>query len=259
MLGDRLPDARLVAVGRDPPARAPARAPGGAARCPTGSEPVARYILQEGLPETLRVAAVALVGSTLIGIVLGTLLTIHFRPTRAADPALHRGLPRPADPRHGLPRLLRAAADLADARVLAAHRDRDRAHPLGQRAGRRGDARRGQLDPARAARGRRRARLRLGRPAPLRDPAAGAPPPAAAARQPAREHHPEHDAGRRDRRPRAPVGRASARTSGSTVVPPIGIGEIHAFEIFGAVAVLFFVISFPLTRLAAYLERRLIV
>jgi ABC-type amino acid transport system permease subunit len=41
-------------------------------------------------------------------------------------------------------------------------------------------------------------------------------------------------------------------------VPPIGLGEIHSFEIFGAVAVLFFVISFPLTRLAAYLERRLV-
>src|ERR671930_2120313 len=39
--------------------------------------------------------------------------------------------------------------------------------------------------------------------------------------------------------------------------PPIGLGENHAFEIFGAVAVVFFVISFPLTRLAAYLESRL--
>jgi His/Glu/Gln/Arg/opine family amino acid ABC transporter permease subunit len=35
-------------------------------------------------------------------------------------------------------------------------------------------------------------------------------------------------------------------------------GEIHALEIYGAVMVLFFVISFPLTRLAAYLERRLV-
>jgi ABC-type amino acid transport system permease subunit len=43
-----------------------------------------------------------------------------------------------------------------------------------------------------------------------------------------------------------------------TAVPPIGLGEIHAFEIFAAVAVLFFVISFPLTRLAAYLEKRLV-
>jgi polar amino acid transport system permease protein len=41
-------------------------------------------------------------------------------------------------------------------------------------------------------------------------------------------------------------------------VPPSGIGEIHAIEIYGAVAVVFFVLSFPLTRLAAYLERRLV-
>jgi polar amino acid transport system permease protein len=43
-----------------------------------------------------------------------------------------------------------------------------------------------------------------------------------------------------------------------TAVPPIGLGEIHAFEIFAGVAALFFLISFPLTRLAAYLEKRLI-
>ena len=41
-------------------------------------------------------------------------------------------------------------------------------------------------------------------------------------------------------------------------VPPIGTGQIHALEIFLGLAALFFVISFPLTRLAAYLERRLI-
>jgi polar amino acid transport system permease protein len=35
-------------------------------------------------------------------------------------------------------------------------------------------------------------------------------------------------------------------------------GNSHAFEIFGAVLVIFFLISFPLTRLAAYLERRLV-
>jgi polar amino acid transport system permease protein len=40
--------------------------------------------------------------------------------------------------------------------------------------------------------------------------------------------------------------------------PPIGDGQIHSFEIFGAVMVVFFLISFPLTRLAAYLERRLV-
>ena len=44
-----------------------------------------------------------------------------------------------------------------------------------------------------------------------------------------------------------------------TFFPPVGIGEIHAVEIFGSVMVVFFLISFPLTRLAAYLERRLVV
>ena len=47
-----------------------------------------------------------------------------------------------------------------------------------------------------------------------------------------------------------------ARASGCRF-PPIGIGEIHAFEIFAGVMMLFFVISFPLTRLAAVLEKRL--
>jgi polar amino acid transport system permease protein len=40
--------------------------------------------------------------------------------------------------------------------------------------------------------------------------------------------------------------------------PPAGIGEIHALEIYAAVMVVFFLLSFPLTRLAAYLERRLV-
>ena len=43
-----------------------------------------------------------------------------------------------------------------------------------------------------------------------------------------------------------------------TAPPPIGLGEIHSFEIYAAVMVIFFVISFPLTRLAAYLEKRLV-
>ena len=40
--------------------------------------------------------------------------------------------------------------------------------------------------------------------------------------------------------------------------PPFGTGNPHAFAILGGVLVFFFVISFPLTRLAAYLERRLV-
>ena len=40
--------------------------------------------------------------------------------------------------------------------------------------------------------------------------------------------------------------------------PPGGLAELHAIEIFGGLLVVFFLISFPLTRLAAYLERRLV-
>src|SRR5262245_53460337 len=63
---------------------------------PDWVDPVARYILEEGLPGTLRVAAIALTGSVLIGVVLGTLITIHFLPLRAAIRSyieVFRGLP----------------------------------------------------------------------------------------------------------------------------------------------------------------------
>ena len=50
---------------------------------PDWAGPVAHYILHEGLPGTLHVGAIAVVGSALVGVVFGTLLTIDFRPTRA--------------------------------------------------------------------------------------------------------------------------------------------------------------------------------
>ena len=62
---------------------------------PEWVEPVARYILQEGLPNTLRVAVIAVIGSTLIGVLLGTLLTIPFRPLRAVIRLLERRLALP--------------------------------------------------------------------------------------------------------------------------------------------------------------------
>ena len=43
-----------------------------------------------------------------------------------------------------------------------------------------------------------------------------------------------------------------------TAPPPAGIGEIHALEIYGAVGVVFFIACLPLTRVAAFLERRLV-
>ena len=46
-------------------------------------DPVQRQILHVGLRETVRMAAFAVVGSATIGILLGTLLTIDFRPSRA--------------------------------------------------------------------------------------------------------------------------------------------------------------------------------
>ncbi|MBD0337680.1 MAG: amino acid ABC transporter permease [Thermoleophilia bacterium] len=50
---------------------------------PEWAEPVARYLLEQGLVGTLRIAAVSLALSTAIGVTLGTLLTIRFAPSRA--------------------------------------------------------------------------------------------------------------------------------------------------------------------------------
>ncbi len=60
------------------------------------AEPVARYIVTEGLPDTLWVSTIAVVGSVLIGITLGTLMTIRFPPSRALIRGyieVFRGLP----------------------------------------------------------------------------------------------------------------------------------------------------------------------
>ncbi len=54
--------------------------------------------------------------------------------------------------------------------------------------------------------------------------------------------------------------RSTERLAFPTVDPTtleIEGGDPHGLEIYGAVLVIFFIISFPLTRLAAYLERRL--
>src|SRR5262245_14364196 len=47
---------------------------------PDWVEPTARYMLDEGFVLTLQVSAIALVGSTIIGVILGTMITIEFRP-----------------------------------------------------------------------------------------------------------------------------------------------------------------------------------
>ena len=50
---------------------------------PDWAEPVFRYILETGLVYTLKIAGAAVLGSAVVGIVLGTMLTIHFWPLRS--------------------------------------------------------------------------------------------------------------------------------------------------------------------------------
>jgi polar amino acid transport system permease protein len=224
---------------------------------PDWVEPVVRYILEEGLPATLLVSAVSVVGSTLIGVVLGTLLTIRFRPSRALIRAyveILRGLPILVTVfivYFGLPSIsatLEFGPLTATAIALTLW---------------------GSAQVAEAARG-------------------------AVASIP-REQHEAAAAlgfgwvGRHEyvilpqayRRLLPPlvgllvniiqnstlasvIGGVELLQAGKsqserlTFFPPAGIGEIHAFEIFAFVMVIFFLISFPLTRLAAYLERRLV-
>ena len=47
---------------------------------PDWFRPVAEYMLREGLPETLRLAAIAVTASSVVGVLFGTLMTIKFRP-----------------------------------------------------------------------------------------------------------------------------------------------------------------------------------
>jgi polar amino acid transport system permease protein len=49
---------------------------------PDWFEPVAEYMLREGLPMTLRVAAISVTASAVVGIVLGVLMTVRFWPVR---------------------------------------------------------------------------------------------------------------------------------------------------------------------------------
>jgi polar amino acid transport system permease protein len=50
---------------------------------PEWFEPIAGYMLREGLPVTLKLAALAVTASLIAGVVLGTLITIKFPPLQA--------------------------------------------------------------------------------------------------------------------------------------------------------------------------------
>jgi polar amino acid transport system permease protein len=224
---------------------------------PEWVQPVAEYMAREGLKGTARIAAFSLVGSAVIGVVLGTLLTLRFRPTRAVIRLyieVWRGLPLlvtvfmaffllPAiDPRLDLDPFTAASIALTlwgSAQVAEATRGAVESIPREQHE-------------AAAALGFGW----VGRHVHVILPQAS-------------------------RRLLPPfvsllvniiqnttlaqvIGAAELLETGErqverlTFPPPIGPGEQHAFEIYAGVAVVFFVISFPLTRLAAYLERRLI-
>ena len=59
---------------------------------PDWSGDTLRYMLEEGLVNTLRVSAIALVGAVVIGVTLGTLLTIKFlRCARSSAPTSRSG------------------------------------------------------------------------------------------------------------------------------------------------------------------------
>jgi polar amino acid transport system permease protein len=224
---------------------------------PDWAGPVAHYILHEGLKGTLHVAAIAVVGSTLIGILLGTLLTIPWRPSRMVTRAyieVFRGLPILVTVFivfFGLPEISPAlefgplnAAAIAltlwgSAQIAEATRGAVQSIPREQHE-------------AAAALGfnwaERHAFVIL--PQALRRLL---PPMVSLDVNIIQNSTLAGVIGGLE------ILQAGQRQSERiTAVPPIGLGEIHAFEIFAGVAVLFFVISFPLTRLAAYLEKRLV-
>ena len=223
---------------------------------PDWVEPVWRYILLEGLQGMLRVAVVSLIGSTVIGIVLGTLLTIHFRPSRwliRLYIEVFRGLPILVTVFivfFGLPAIshtlefgplnaaaialvLWGSAQVAEATRGAVqsipHEQHEAASALGFNWAERHayvilpQALRRLLPPFVSL------LVNIIQNTTLAGVIGG-----------------------------LEILQAGERQSERiTAVPPIGLGQIHAFEIFAGVAALFFVISFPLTRLAAMLEKRL--
>jgi polar amino acid transport system permease protein len=218
-------------------------------------EPVAHYMLHVGLPMTLRIAAYAVVGSISIGIVLGTLMTIRFRPLQGFIRLyieIWRGLPI-------IVTIFLVYYALPTAPVIHHRFAAVTGAALGLTLW-------GSAQVAEATRG--------------------------AVQSIPREQHEAAAAlgfgwigGHRSvilpqalRRLLPPLVSLVANIiQNTTIASLIGVtellatgqrsierlqltppGDSHAFAIYGALLVLFFCISFPLTRLAIYLERRLI-
>ena len=224
---------------------------------PDWAEPVVRYILEVGLPATLRVSAISVVGATVVGIVLGTVLTLDAALARILTRGyveVFRGLPilvtvfmvyfglPSVNPELEFSPLTATAIALilwGSAQVAEATRGAVQSIP------------REQHEAAAALGfgwvGRHRSVIL---PQALRRLL----PPLVSLLVNIIQNSTLA----------AVIGgiellqAGKAQTERLTFYPPAGIGEIHAFEIFAFVALLFFLISFPLTRLAAYLEKRLV-
>jgi polar amino acid transport system permease protein len=221
------------------------------------AEPVVDYIIFDGLPGTLRVSAAAVVGSALIGVTFGTLLTIKFLPLQSLIrlyievfrglpilvtvfivyfglPSVSPGLEFGALTATSIALILWGSAQVAEATRGAVqsipHEQHEAAAALGFGwVGRHGyvilpQALRRLLPPFVSL------LVNIIQNSTLAQVIGGLEMLEAAERQNER----------------------------ITAIPPIGLGEIKAFQIFGFVMVLFFLISFPLTRLAARLEKRLV-
>jgi polar amino acid transport system permease protein len=224
---------------------------------PVWVEPSARYMFEVGLRGTLRIAAASLIASAVIGVVLGTLLTIRFRPSRALIRLyieVWRGLPiivtifivffvfPVAGDYFEFDPFTSATIGLSlwgSAQVAEATRGAVQSIPREQHE-------------AAAALGfgwvGRHAFVIL--PQALRRLL----PPLVSLLVGIIQNTTLAQV----------IGATELLDTGKrqveriTTPPPAGIGEIHAIEVYGAIAVVFFLISFPLTRLAGWLEKRLV-
>jgi polar amino acid transport system permease protein len=224
---------------------------------PDWVEPVARYMLEDGLVGTLKIAAIALVGSAVIGITLGTLLTIRFLPSRAlirlyievwrglpilvtifiiffALPAISLQLEFEALTAAAIGLTLWGSAQVAEATRGAVESIPREQHEAASALGFGWVGRHAYVILPQALRRLLHPMVSLLVNIIQNTTIAQV------------------------------IGATELLESGKrqverlTAQPPIGDGQIHSFEIYAAVMVVFFLISFPLTRLAAYLEKRLI-
>jgi polar amino acid transport system permease protein len=239
-------------------------------RLPEWAQPVAEYILYTGVPNTLKIAAISVLISVVFGVVLGTLMTLDSRPVRAAVRAyieVWRGLPIIVT----IFLIYFAVPTLADdlhLGLLNQVADPMRAAIIGLGlwgCAQIAEATRGAVQSIPREQHEASAALGFGwvgqhvyviLPQALRRLL----PPLVGLSVGVIQNStlasilgvPE-------------VLEAAQRQTNALAVPTvdpstleIAGGDSHAFEIYMAIFVLFFVISFPLTRLAAYLEKRLI-